>query len=127
MAEIDLWKEIGGVETDGERALECERPFVETAALAKRYLERENRASSCFVIRTYHVAYGAKQHLGYVKDGERIVKQVNGKIIETPPLVEAIRYISIELNSLGYTMGPFTCDLPLVAARHKSGKTEEMV
>ena len=68
-------------------------------------------------------------HLGYVKDGERIVKQVNGEIIEAPPLVKAIRYISIELNSLGYTMGPFTCDLPeaaWVAAGRELGKTEEM-
>ena len=44
MVEKDLQKEIGGVKTDSKRALECERPFVETAALAKRYLKRENAA-----------------------------------------------------------------------------------
>ena len=50
MAEIDLWKEISGIETNSKRALECERPFIKTATLIKQYLKQENRASSYFVI-----------------------------------------------------------------------------
>ena len=50
-------------------------------------------------------------YLGYIKDKERIVKQVNGEIIKALPLIKAIRYILIKLNSLGYTIGPFTYNL----------------
>ena len=50
-------------------------------------------------------------YLGYIKDRERIIKQVNREIIKVLPLVKVIRYILIKLNSLGYTIGPFTCDL----------------
>lgn len=42
--EKDLWKEIGGVKTDGKRALKCKRPFVKTVAFAKQYLKWENAA-----------------------------------------------------------------------------------
>ena len=44
MVEKDLQKEISSIKTNSKRALECERPFIKTAALIKQYLEWENAA-----------------------------------------------------------------------------------
>ena len=69
-------------------------------------------------IKLYYNYLDAPAYLGYIKDRERIIKQVNGEIIKAPPLI-----------SLGYIIGPFTYDLleaTQVAASYKVGKVVEV-
>jgi len=72
---------------------------------------RKKFLKTLFLIEVIGRIIARQYYLGYVKDRKRIIKQVNGEIIKAPPLIKAIYYILIKLNSLGYTMGLFTYDL----------------
>jgi hypothetical protein len=51
-------------------------------------------------IKLYYNYLDAPAYLSYIKDKERIIKQINREIIKAPPFI-----------SLGYIISPFTCNL----------------